>query len=136
MALLITLVSLVFRLVYVALFFPGVSKRPVPRETTHSTGVSGHRHLHSWIARAVGLLISRPPSCTQTGRGHFTCRFLQKHHMNVQIQKLQYIAGKPQFPPRLALKYTKKPHRSAFNLYPYCTQSSGGATGASVGIVE
>lgn len=33
-------------------------------------------------------------------------------------------------------KKKKIPHRSAFNLYPYCTQSSGGATGASVGIVE
>lgn len=47
------------------LFLPRLSKRPVPSETTHSKGVLGHKHLHSWIASAVGLLISRPPSCAQ-----------------------------------------------------------------------
>ena len=62
-ALLMTFTSLVLRLVWVALCLPGVAKRPVPSDTTHSRGVPGHRHWHSWMANAVGLLISRPPSC-------------------------------------------------------------------------
>lgn len=64
-ALLITLFSLVFRLVEVVPVLPRLSMRPVPSDTTHSRGVSGHKHLHSWTASAVGLLISRPPSCAQ-----------------------------------------------------------------------
>lgn len=67
-ALLITWVSLVFRLVEVALFLPRLSTRPVPTETTHSSGVLGHKHLDSWIASAVGLLIRRPPSCPRNKR--------------------------------------------------------------------
>lgn len=54
--------SLVFRLVEVVLFLPTVSYRPVPRDNTHCSGVFGHRHLHSWMANAVGLLMRRPPS--------------------------------------------------------------------------
>lgn len=78
-ALLITWVSLVFRLVEVVLFLPRFSTRPVPTETTHSSGVLGHKHLDSWTASAVGLLIRRPPSCTGNKRsgalkGGFYCK--------------------------------------------------------------
>lgn len=65
-ALLITWVSLVFRLVEVVLFLPRFSTRPVPTETTHSSGVLGHKHLDSWMASDVGLLIRRPPSCPRS----------------------------------------------------------------------
>lgn len=67
-ALLITWLSLVFRLVEVVPFLPRFSTRPVPTETTHSSGVLGHRHLDSWMASAVGLLIRRPPSCPRNTR--------------------------------------------------------------------
>lgn len=78
-ALLITWLSLVFRLVEVVLFLPRFSTRPVPTETTHSSGVLGHKHLDSWTASAVGLLIRRPPSCTPNKRsgalkGVFDCK--------------------------------------------------------------
>lgn len=60
-----TLEILVFRLVEVLLFLKWDAKRPVPSDTTHSRGVLGHKHLDSWTANAVGLLISRPPSWAQ-----------------------------------------------------------------------
>ena len=75
-ALLMTLTSLVLRLVWVALCLPGVAKRPVPRDTTHSRGVPGHRHWHSWMANAVGLLISRPPSYVNVTLKERTCYML------------------------------------------------------------
>ena len=38
------------------------SYRPVPSETTQASDSLGQSSLHSWIAIAVGLLASRPPS--------------------------------------------------------------------------
>lgn len=35
---------------------------PVPMETIHSIGLSGHKLLASWIAIPVGLLATKPPS--------------------------------------------------------------------------
>ncbi len=56
-----------------------VSYWPVPRDTTHCTGVLGHKHLLSWMARAVGLLIKRPPSCNNiTARYQVGKRFTWK----------------------------------------------------------
>ena len=40
-----------------------LSKRPVPRETTQWKFSLGQSSLLSWMAKAVGLLVRRPPSC-------------------------------------------------------------------------
>ena len=39
-----------------------LSKRPVPREITQWKFSLGHRRRLSWMAKAVGLLVRRPPS--------------------------------------------------------------------------
>ena len=36
---------------------------PVPMETMHWNGSSGHKSLASWIAIEQGLFVRRPPSC-------------------------------------------------------------------------
>lgn len=83
------------------LLLPGVSKRPVPSETTHSKGVLGHKDLHSWIASAVGLLISRPPSCAQNTtsamletlfRGFFLCQDHSKRNQLIGFWNPQNLS--------------------------------------------
>lgn len=39
--------------------------RPVPNDTTHCSGASGHNCFASCIASAVGLFTKIPPSCKQ-----------------------------------------------------------------------